>query len=280
MRWTKYAEIIKKIPSPIYKCLAQAWYDKRYPRHLFIELTRSCNLHCPYCPRQRAEESPHMDFRLFKQLIQEAKMYGPRSFSLHLFGEPLLYPSILEAISYIKQANKSNTVILTTNGTRLDDFSEHLIRSGVDKIIISEKKETNISEKTRKELKKWRKVEVRELEGSGEGENKSLRNLPRKKRELHNYGGSLKSLSTSSKGKNRWPCYHLWFAPAVAYNGDFLICCADPKHQSRIGNVRMWSISQMWKSPRMEYLRKAHREGKYDSICRNCDTWKYYPSFF
>src|SRR3990167_250292 len=114
----KYAYQIKKYaPSILYKFSAQMYIDKKFPRHIFLETTSACNLKCEYCPREQITK--HMDFLLFQMVIDEASTYGARSFSLHLFGEPLLYPRILDAIDYIKRKNKRHTVLLTTNGTLL-----------------------------------------------------------------------------------------------------------------------------------------------------------------
>ena len=133
---TRYAEAIKHhFPPWLYKLGAQTYADKRFPRHLFIETTAKCNLSCDYCPR--ADEDQHMDFNLFKAITQEANTFGPRSFSLHLFGEPLLWPKIIEGIRYIKQLDKRHVVLLTTNGTHLNRYVDELIGNGVDEIIWS-----------------------------------------------------------------------------------------------------------------------------------------------
>jgi len=110
-----YAQMAKKLPSIFYKLAAQAWIDEEYPRHLFIETTPTCNLSCSYCPRPKIKGE--MGFDIFKAIIDEATRYGARSFSLHLFGEPLLYSKWFEAIRYIKSANRKHTVLFTTNGT-------------------------------------------------------------------------------------------------------------------------------------------------------------------
>src|SRR3990167_3177896 len=127
---TPYAQIAKKLPPYLFKLGAQAFIKKDFPRHLFIELNSSCNLSCAYCPRERTSQD--MDFGLFRKIIDEAHRYGPRSFSLHLFGEPLLYPRIFEAVKYIKKRNSRNTVLLTTNGTVLNDCIDDFVSAGID----------------------------------------------------------------------------------------------------------------------------------------------------
>src|SRR5258708_3002683 len=111
---TKNTSILKKLPTVLYKTADQLYIDKNFPRHIFIETTAACNLSCDYCPREKRND--HIDFKLFKTIVDECSQYGPRSFSLHLFGEPLLYPFILDAIQYIKIKNRRHTILLTTNG--------------------------------------------------------------------------------------------------------------------------------------------------------------------
>ena len=118
MHVTLHSPWLKRLPPWLYKVGAQRWIDRTYPRHLFLETTAACNLACPYCPRE--DRQNHMEFGLFQALIDEATTYGRRSFSLHLFGEPLLYPRWREAVAYIKRCHPQHTVLLTTNGTALN----------------------------------------------------------------------------------------------------------------------------------------------------------------
>lgn len=276
---TTLAQLAKKLPSWIYKPLAQRYVDYEYPRHIFIETTAACNLSCSYCPREKSKD--HMDWGLFTKIIDEAKGYGPRSFSLHLFGEPLLYPRWEDAIKYIKKANRRNTVLLTTNGTMLGvgDYLTRLKASGVDKVLWSWRDEVKWGYELREELKSWNKFTARFIEGTyPEGEEKRW---PHKElRRMHNYGGEIDTskFGAESMGGKRYPCYHLWLAPAVAWNGKFLACCSDPKQEEIIGDINIEKISDCWK--RMNKIREAHLNGQYSGICLKCDVWKQYKNIF
>lgn len=303
---TKNAELLKRAPSWIYKIGAQAYIDKTYPRHLFIETTAACNLTCEYCPREK--NNSHMDYELFRRIIDEAKTYGPRSFSLHLFGEPLLYPRIWEAIRYIKKANKGNIVLLTSNGTMFNRFIDDITESNVDKLIWSWRPEAKFTEETKERLRRWGRMTVRMIDTQiPKEEEEYWGSWPSvEKRELHNYGGQIdlnkfkepKQDLTQSKEStqltekkvssenydvkfmdgSRWPCYHLWLAPAVSWNGNFLMCCADPHQKEVFGDINKESVNTAWQ--RLNGVRKAHMEGIFQGICRDCDVWKNYPDLF
>lgn len=279
---TRFTGLAKKLPSPIYKFLAQRWIDYDFPRHIFLETTANCNLSCDYCPREKIKED--MEFVLFKQIIDEATNYGPRSFSLHLFGEPLLYPRILEAIRYIKQKNSRHTVLLTTNGTLLNKYARGLRESRVDRIIWSWRKNNFddysihllrekgiirllIEETPKEEFEKWSKFPRVEI------------------KHLHNYGGNIDvsryGLDAKANRADRWPCYHLWLAPAVRFNGDITICCNDPNGMEVIDNYyRGGSLTKVWNGDTIKAIRQSHLDKQYKGLCKGCNVWNSYPSMF
>ena len=287
---TVYADIAKKLPSWIYKPLAQAYIDYDYPRHLFIETTATCNLACSYCPRPRIKQE--MDFELFKGLIREASSYGARSFSLHLFGEPLLYPRWREAIDFIKRENNRHTVLLTTNGTLIEkgENLDLLIGSGVDQVLWSWRPEAAFKPETKKRLKQWGKFRVRIIKELTPKEAlEEWKNWPnQEKRSIHKYGGNIaieryKTLHgemLSQVQESRYPCYHLWLAPGISWNGDILICCSDPHKKEVLGKFPEQMVAQCWNGEQIKNIRLSHLRGEYMGICKDGDVWKRYASIF
>lgn len=93
------------------------WIIPNKPLHLDIELTSACNLKCIFCP-QSEEKKPftvkHMDFELFKKIIDEAERLRIPSIKLNLRGESTLYPMFYEACQYVK--GKFIDIRLNTNG--------------------------------------------------------------------------------------------------------------------------------------------------------------------
>jgi len=278
MKLTSLTPLARKLPSPIYKLAAQAFIDYEFPRHIFIETTANCNLSCEYCPREKRKED--MDFELFKEIVKECSEHGPRSFSLHLFGEPLLYPRILEAIAYIKAKNRRHTILLTTNGTVLNKFAQHL--GNVDRIIWSYRK-NNFSGEALELLK--RKGLIRLLiEETPPEEFAKWSKFPRVEvKSLHNYGGHIDTSKWGLKEHNesRYPCYHLWLAPAIRWNGDITICCNDPKGtESDSSYIRGESITKFWQGERIRRIRQSHLDNKYSGLCVGCNSYRAYPDIF
>ena len=223
-----------------------------------------------------------MDFELFKQIIDECREYGPRSFSLHLFGEPLLYPRILDAIRYIKVANKANTILLTTNGTLLNKFANELLKLRVDRIIWSWRK-NNFDDATRRVLKSIGLIRFL-LEETPEGEIEKWEGYRKEVKHLHNYGGQIDTTKwglSKEPEESRWPCYHLWLAPAIRWNGDITICCNDPNGRESCGVYgRKINLHSFWNSNRLKDIRESHIHGKYKGLCVGCNSYKAYPDVF
>ena len=116
----------------------------RHPHHrgmpvsISVEPTTSCNLSCPECPSGRKDFSrPQGKISLeeFQNVIDQLKghlMY----LMLYFQGEPLLNPEFFDMVSYARR-NKVYTAT-STNGHYLDDDNaKQIVRSGLDRLIIS-----------------------------------------------------------------------------------------------------------------------------------------------
>lgn len=281
MQLTKLTNLARKLPSPLYKLGAQAYIDKTFPRHIFIETTSSCNLSCSYCPREKRND--HMEWGLFTSIVDECSNYGARSFSLHLFGEPLLYPRIIEAIKYIKSKNRRHTVLLTTNGTLLNKFAQELERSGVDRVIWSYRKH-NFNGESMALLKKRGLIRLL-IEETPEEEFMVWSKFPRVEvKHLHNYGGNI---DVSKWGVQdlalplRYPCYHLWLAPAIRWNGEIVECCNIPQSGREVlGTYGATTLREVWTGKGISKLRESHLKGIYPGACKNCTSWQAYPDIW
>ena len=280
MKLTKWTALARKLPSPIYKLASQAYIDHNFPRHLFIETTANCNLSCAYCPREKIKED--MDFELFKEIVNEASSYGTRSFSLHLFGEPLLYDRILDAIEYIKSKNKAHTILLTTNGTLLNKFIDSLIGLHVDKIIWSYRR-NNFTDRTKSLLKKHGKIRLL-IEETPKEEFEYWSKYPDVEiKHLHNYGGNIDVQKWGIDGvsSGRWPCYHLWLAPAIRWNGEITFCCNVPQRGYEVlGTYGETSLGDVWRGKKLKAIRDGHMKGVYTGACANCNSYQAYPDIF
>ena len=110
-----------------------------YPVVAYIEPTAFCNLRCPACPtglQLNLRPPAKMQMELFQAALDEI---GDYVFELVMYnwGEPLLHPQTPTMIAYAK--SKNIEVSLSTNFSLnlTDDYLEQLVRSGLDRLIIS-----------------------------------------------------------------------------------------------------------------------------------------------
>jgi radical SAM protein with 4Fe4S-binding SPASM domain len=268
MAITNYTQYSHWLPNWLFKLMAKFYIDYKYPMHIYIETTTRCNLTCPHCPRPKIEED--MSWITFAKIIAECQAYGPRSFSLHGFGEPTMDKDLAVRMKFIKQLNPRNNVILTTNGVVINNEAYDL----ADKIIITYREPFNLDK-----YKPWKpKIMIRNftdvpVPGTWICETK----------QYHNFGGNVPQYGTTvPKDRTRYPCYHLWLSPMIAWNGDILLCCNSPLHKgdSVLGNIGSNSIAEMWNSEKLKQKREEQKNGEYNGICRNCNVWLTYPRLF
>jgi MoaA/NifB/PqqE/SkfB family radical SAM enzyme len=300
------------ILNTLFKIGSQRLIDYNYPVHVFIETTRVCNLRCKSCPSSMLFSNiGHMDFGLFKKIVDEATDFGAKGFCLHMLGEPLLYPRISEAVKYIKDSNPHHSILLTTNGYFLDaQKARMLLENNVDKIAVSffslrEERANMLTggrdiqgvidnvrfiASLKRQLNSSTKIYIRMLIcDENEDELENFRMLSRDVGVLleivrtHNYSGIIKHNYTSKfKLKQRYPCYHLWFSPAITWDGKAVICCNDANYTEVLGDLRNGPLSEIWQGERIRELRNYHLKGEYNKIplCNSCNVWAKYPDIF
>jgi len=125
---------VLSIPSRALHCARPL----NYPMSLIIEPTTACQLKCPLCPvglgtLKRATQ--HMRFETFRKVVDDVGDYI-YSISLNGAGEPLLNQRIIQMIQYAKR--KGIFIDVYTNlQARDEDFLRALVRSGLDRFLIS-----------------------------------------------------------------------------------------------------------------------------------------------
>lgn len=88
---------------------------------VFIELTNKCNFHCDFCPSDILKRKQgFIDLQLAKNLYLEVskKDLVPK-ISLHLMGEPTLYPEFFDLLTFGASLNTKTVVV--TNGSTLNN---------------------------------------------------------------------------------------------------------------------------------------------------------------
>lgn len=102
-------------------------------KKVYIEILNSCNLQCSFCI-QNQRMPKMMDIEQFQHIINEIKPYTNYVY-LHVLGEPLLHPNLVEFLNIC--AKEGIQVNLTTNGTLIKNRIEDLVTCSIRQINIS-----------------------------------------------------------------------------------------------------------------------------------------------
>ena len=94
---------------------------KKYKK-IYIEITNNCNLNCSFCsPVKRKRKN--ITIKEFETILKKVKDYTDYIY-LHIKGEPLLHPQIIELLKKAEEYDLK--VNLTTNGTLLPKYAKLL----------------------------------------------------------------------------------------------------------------------------------------------------------
>jgi MoaA/NifB/PqqE/SkfB family radical SAM enzyme len=116
-----------------------------FPKVVSLTVTNQCNLRCQMCAQWSEEgymqqKKPNdsysgivVPFDSLLKVVDEVHEHGVPL--IIRGGEPLLYPHILELLTYIK--SKGVSLSLETNGVLLKKYAETLVKLKIDQLIIS-----------------------------------------------------------------------------------------------------------------------------------------------
>lgn len=137
------AEIFGKIPNALLSGTSYLLSSLRgrplqmgMPLSVSFELTNHCNLKCPECASgssQMTRERGFMDLGLYEKVIHELKPYL-YYINLYFQGEPMMHPDFF---SFPALTDGIKTVVSTNGHFLTDGNPEKLIKSGLNKLIVS-----------------------------------------------------------------------------------------------------------------------------------------------
>jgi len=268
----------------------------RFPLHLDIESTNTCNLRCPMCGRNWMKEKlGFIDWALYKKIINEGVRYKLPSIKLNYRGEPLLHPQLVEMVSYAKKKGILE-VQFNTNGLLLNKKkARELIEAGLDRIIFS------FDGATKKTYEKIRR---------GSNYERVIKNIKRLVEIRNNFGlkrplvrvqmvkmkenekeverfikmwlpiANRVAVSTernplgAKKRLEHFPCHQIWQRLMVCWDGEVRMCCGDWYGEVKLGNAKRSSLYKIWHSKKLNNIRKIHKEGRFDEVpvCSRCEV--------
>lgn len=275
-------------------------------KRVYIEITNCCNLSCSFCPSTK-RSLEFMDIDFFEEILEE--LIGvTRYVYLHIKGEPMLHPKLIEMILLCHQ--KGFKVNLTTNGTLIKQWSEQLlIVEGLRQVSISLQSFENgdqhdlltylsdVFSFAKEAILKGIYIELRlwNLESfqSKENLNKDIlayvktffeleSNL--KEQVIKDKGIRLKDyLYLSQSSEFEWPslehafvsesgtCYGLKQQIGILVDGSIVPCCLDQEGDINLGKIGETKLIDVLNSPRVVAMKQGfERRILVEELCQKC----------
>lgn len=306
----------EKSQSDKYREYRKKWEDyatnllvANSPLHLDIGITNVCNLKCTFCARtvlideNKFRESKHMDYELYRKIIDEAVEIGVYSVNLNLLNEPLTNPNLVKMIKYAKEKGIIDVHFHTHGGLLNQKISEEILNSGLDKILISiDTPDKQKYEKLRvlsdhdvvvSNLKNFRKMRDEkgllsplikcnfiEFRGITKEELEDNLNFGLQFADCVGFQEFIDPTRTIGESKkyacgytSNFICQQPFTRLAIIEDGTVSPCCLDHTLELSMGSVKEKSLKEIWDSEEMKKFREIHRSGKFYEIprCRNCE---------
>lgn len=279
---------------------------------LYIELTNRCNVQCRMCFRHQMKRAiGDMDFNRYDDILRMAKDAGFKRIRLQMYGDPLLYNRLVEAINLAVDYYRFDYVDFNTNSAALDsDLSEGLLNTRLNQIIFSV---TGMSQEVYEQFQGYKSSYTLEhvsknilgfLDLKQKHKNKHLKTImqyiytPESKKDIKEYidfwcnkvddisisflmsvFGNIKGVLNNEEKHVR--CFHLGNELAVLVNGDVTTCCVDYLGSNSIGNLNQMNLGEVISSQVLQEQIRNNNNLKVDklfSLCKRCDFIKHSDS--
>ena len=286
------------------------------PLAVYFDITNKCNFSCSWCPTgndlQPDVGQGMMRLELFEKIVKDFEFLvektGKKIKTLNLFwmGEPLLNKDLYQMIRVAKQANITERIMVTTNGSLLNEAnSEKLVESGVDLVSISFYGLSNQDYRLVHNsigfdniVRNGRNLLSARARSGGAlplvaakffEKNPSLENLLVKELKCvdvvayespFNWSSEY-SKQTGQVVKIEVPgpmkvCPSPWFVMSIGWDGHVGVCCADWKYDIDVGNLNRQSVFEVWNGEKLLGIRMLIAARRYSEIgaCKGCTYFK------
>jgi radical SAM protein with 4Fe4S-binding SPASM domain len=264
-----------------------------------IENTNICNARCSMCPRdQMTRRQGVMDDEAYRRIIDQSVAMGVDYINLHNYGEPLIDNRLSDRVSYAKKKGIRRVTTNTNASLLTADKSRELLEAGLDELFVSiDAASRTTYEKVRigldydilvdnllnfiriREKQKAKSKLIVSFVQSKENtaETEDFIKFWKNKADhvsvsyAHDWVGSKSDRIESSR--LGYPCRLIFSDLNIAWDGDYLLCCADFDAKIKLGNINDTSMADFWKNnPTLKKYREKHLKSESHELelCRDC----------
>lgn len=267
---------------------------------LAIEVCGVCNLRCPMCSYPRLKRKKGMmDFGLFTRIAEDAADNGHGIVSLHFFGEPLLWPHIVDGVALLSKFGMHPR--LSTNGMLLTgDMARRLQDAGMKEIMVTidtlrpeayniiraggdfETVRRNIHDAiaAAPDLRiRPQMMPTKHNEGETEedfynefGRHSNFQVQPWFIHRMIEADNLTKDLFHKPGDVDKRLCDKPFERVDVLWDGTTVLCCLDAEGELVTGDLKKNSIAYSWEGPKAMRLRRKILAGEWHDLpaCRAC----------
>lgn len=306
---------LKKIsPLPVQNHLKKKHLKKllEFPTIFHIELTNYCNGRCWFCPTHKTtRQKGHMEFSLFRKIIDEIKPFSKRikSIALYMDGEPTLHPRLIDCLRYASRTGIKRMYI-SSNMEYFDaELTDKIFTAGLGEtlhhVICSLDSASENGYKQNRIGVDFKKAVRNTLYLFNQRNNKKslyplifarmlvseltadqVENFKRFWRDkadkvlcakMHNWGGAIenKTLRLFKKDLEFTSCYFPFSQCAIQFDGAIRLCCVDYNGSVIMGNIRDEKIQNIWRGDKIDQIRRGHIKQDFDNIPNICSGCSY-----
>ncbi len=256
-------------------------------KNIYIEITKACNLKCPFCPSSNMKQKDMIKLDDFKQIIDQIKNYTDGIY-LHILGEPLLHPELFSMIEY---ASKYLKVSLTTNGHILKQNLSQIINSNMYILNLSMQSLINESDEFIDNYlnniltlikNKHDNLNIHLRIWNNQNTNFKLNQKLKKFIDDHKLL-TYSNINVSINDEFRWPtledeinfnktsCLGGKKQLGILTNGDIVCCCLDYLGNTKLGNIYQDLFENIINSEQLKKVLEGwNNKNPYFELCKKC----------
>jgi len=289
------------IPTFIWNPLKHRWIDQ--PRRVklgidsgatplfdtvFFEVRTRCNGKCPFCAasiQNEKRQDTTMPMDLYVKVINELKdMRFDGRIAYHVNNDPLIFHKLPDFVKYARTALPSAWIQILTNGKALtEQKAEDLLAAGINELSINYYNDDQSSE-VPKVIDNISKnilpcyYEKHQIKTGHDSKNKNIFRFNVFRSKLNIVKTSRAGTAPNKKVKSKQPrgfCEYPFTQFNITADGKVSKCCADLYFSDPMGNVKEYSLMEIWNGKRFQEVRKLLLEGNRSAIetCSKCDFY-------
>lgn len=259
-------------------------------KKIYIEITNSCNLNCPFCAKSKRKKE-FISVENFKKVLESIRGYTDYIY-IHILGEPLLHPNINELINL---ASKNYQVNITTNGYLIKLIKDNKNIRQLNISLHSYKGSTNkdldhyldnifavtdiLKEHTFISYRLWTNSNNREYIVNKINE-KYKTNINYKHIKNNSTISNNVFISTheefiwpndANEASYQGPCYALKDHIGILVDGTVIPCCLDSEGSINLGNIYKDSLFTIIKSEKYQNMLNGFKNNyRTENLCQKC----------